>query len=91
VGARRAVTSRVGASVADGREMQAAADDQRLTGQPRAIVNKLYKYLPVSESIEFCEYRTVLNRNHRQSLYALRKYCMSILATCFVLETLIDG
>ena len=40
VGARRAVTSRVGATVAGGREMRAAADDQRLTGQPRATVKK---------------------------------------------------
>jgi hypothetical protein len=41
VGARRAVTSMVGATVPDGREMRVAADDQRLTGQPRAIVNKI--------------------------------------------------
>jgi len=37
---RRAATSRVGTGVTDGREIRAATDDQRLTGQTRAIVKK---------------------------------------------------
>ena len=91
VGARWLVASRVGAAVADGCEMRAAADDHRLTGQSRAIVKKKKTYLTVPESIEFYMYRTVLYRNQRQGLYALRKYYMPILTTCFVLENLIDG
>ena len=71
--------------------MRAAADDQWLTGQPRAIVKKKNTYLTVPESIEFCKYRTVLYRNQRQGLYELRKYYMPILTIYFVLENLIDG
>ena len=69
VGARRAVTSMVGASVPDGREMRAAADDQRLTGQPRAIVNK-NKHISQSlnQSNFACTVR-VRYRNQRQGLY----------------------
>ena len=70
--------------------MRAAADDQWLTGQPRAIVKKK-KNLTVPESIEFCKYRTVLYRNQRQGLYELRKYYMPILKIYFVLENFIDG
>jgi len=91
VGARWLVASRVGAAVADGCEMRAAADDQWLTGQPRAIVKKKNTYLTVPESIEFCKYRTVLYRNQHQGLYELRKYYMPILIIYFVLENLIDG
>jgi len=41
VGGRRAVTSRVRPAVADRRAPDASSgDDQRLTGHPRAIVNK---------------------------------------------------
>ena len=40
VGAKRVVSSWVGAAVAYGLEMRAAADDQRLTDQPLAIVKK---------------------------------------------------
>ncbi len=43
VGARWLVASRVGATVAGECEMRAAADDQTLTGQPRAIVKKISK------------------------------------------------
>ena len=56
--ARRAATSRVGTGVTDGREIRAATDDQRLTGQTRAIVKKK-KNLAVLESVEFCKYSTV--------------------------------
>jgi hypothetical protein len=54
VGARRAVTIWVGVAVADGREMRAAADDQRLTGQPRVIV-----YSPWINKILQVSYRIV--------------------------------
>jgi len=92
VGARWLVASRVWAAVADGCELRTAADDQWLIGKPRAIVLKKKKtYLTVPESIEFCKYRTVMYRNKRQGLYALRKYYMPILTTYFVLENLING
>ncbi len=54
VGPRWLVASRVGVAVAYGCEMRAAADDQRLTGQPRAIVKQYKTYLTAPESIEFC-------------------------------------
>lgn len=85
VGSRWLVANMIGATVAYGCEMRSTADDQRLTSQPRAIVKKEKTYLTVPESIEFCKYRTVLYRNQRQGLYALRKYFMPILTTCFVL------
>ncbi len=92
VGARWLVARRVGASVAAGYEMRAAADDPWLTGQPRAIVKKkLKKHISLPESIEFRKYRTVLYRYQRQGLHALRKYYIPILTTYFILENVIDG
>ena len=56
VGASRAVASKVGGTVVDGRERRATADNRC---QPRALVEKKFKYLTVLESIEFCKFRTV--------------------------------
>ncbi len=47
VGPRWLDASRVGAAVANGCEMRAAADDERLTGHPRAKVKKS-KYISQS-------------------------------------------
>ena len=70
LGAKLLVASKGGAAVADGREMRATADDQRLTGKPRAIVKKKKK---ISRSLNQSNFlSSVPYRNQRQRLYALR-------------------
>ena len=69
VSTRRAVASRVGASVVDGRKMRAAADD---CGQPRAIVKIICKISQsLSQSNFACTYRTGTEDHHKNYVYCV--------------------
>jgi len=63
VSTRRAVASKVGAAVVDGRKMRAAADDR---GQPRAIVKTNLKNSQSLNQSNFAStYRTGTEDHHK--------------------------
>ena len=56
MGARRAVASRVGATVVDGRKMRAAADDRGQQGKLEKIVKKKKKKKTKSRTVRIFSY-----------------------------------
>ena len=78
MGARRAVASRVGATVVDGRKMRAAADDRGQHGKPEKIVkNKNILKAVFSRTItnvHQVQYRTVHDFNPSKNIHGIPQY-----------------
>jgi hypothetical protein len=80
MGARRAVASRVGATVVDGRKMRAAADDRGQQGKLEKIVKKKKKIL---KAVPYVFSRTITNV-HQVQYRTVRPYMILILRKIYM-------